>query len=168
MTSETVGAPPAATALRRGIADTLLGAQIYRAQKRMQRHFEAWFRDDEMTTLQFSILNLIELNPQMSQKELASHSSVEPASFGESLVRLEGKGLIAREPDARDRRAKVVRLTAAGKAMLDRMVAQVHAMERHYASNLTEAEQARLLQLLEKLNGERRAGASEQVSPAAD
>lgn len=138
--------------LRRGIADTLLGAQLRRAQRKMYERFEAWFRADEMTPLQFSILNLIELNPQMSQKELASHMKVEPASFGESLARLESKGLIVRSPDPRDRRAKMMRLTPAGRRVLDRLVAEIHDMERACAENLTEAEQARLLQLLEKFN----------------
>jgi len=137
---------------RRGITDTLLGAQLRRAQRKMYEQFEAWFQADEMTPLQFSILNLIELHPELTQKELASQMKVEPASFGESLARLENKGLIVRNPDPRDRRAKMMRLTPDGRRVLDRLIREIHDMERACASNLTEAEQARLLQLLEKFN----------------
>ena len=91
--------PSVAETMNRGITHTLLAAQLRRAQSKFYKHFERWFADDEMTPLQFSTLNLIELDPGMSQKLMASFTSVERASFGECLARLEDKGLIERRLD---------------------------------------------------------------------
>jgi len=152
------GDRPRPAALDRGIVPTLLAANLRRAQTTIYDHFERWFAADDMTPLQFSTLNLIEMNPGMSQKTMASFTHVERASFGESVARLEAKGLVERRPDPTDGRAKVMNLTAEGRAVLNRILAGILEQERAYAAVLTEAEQNQLIGLLQKLTRSRPAG----------
>ena len=67
------------------------------------------------------------------------------------LDRLEQAGLITRGPDPGDRRGTLITLTAAGKRLIDATTEAHLANERRLLSALTDAEQARLADLLRKL-----------------
>ncbi len=67
------------------------------------------------------------------------------------LDRLERAGLIAREPDAADRRSTLIALTDAGRELVDAATAAHLANEHRILAGLTEAEQQRLADLLRKL-----------------
>jgi DNA-binding MarR family transcriptional regulator len=68
------------------------------------------------------------------------------------LDRLEAAGYIAREPDPRDRRGVLIRLTAPGRRLVDRAAVKHLANERRILGGLTADEQHRLAALLRKLN----------------
>jgi MarR family transcriptional regulator for hemolysin len=57
----------------------------------------------------------------MRQNALAERMRVEPMTLCNFLDRLERGGLIARDPDPSDRRAKIVRVTEAAQPLLDRI-----------------------------------------------
>ena len=67
------------------------------------------------------------------------------------LDRLEQAGLIAREPDPEDRRGTLIKLTAAGRKLIDDVMEAHLANERRLVASLTDAEQRRLADLLRKL-----------------
>lgn len=146
--------PGPVAALERGIVHGLLAARLRRAQRGIYQHFEDWFRDVEMTPLQFSILNLIELNPTVNQKDMASFTLVERPSFGETLMRLKRKGLIERRRDPGDRRANLMRLTPLGRELLKRMIREVPRQELKWSARLTDRERTTLMRLLQKLTQE--------------
>lgn len=54
---------------------------------------------------------------QARQVELADRMGVEPMTLSGYVDRLEAQGLAVREPDADDRRAKIVRLTDEGRVL---------------------------------------------------
>ncbi|WP_448203497.1 MarR family winged helix-turn-helix transcriptional regulator [Azospirillum sp. sgz302134] len=56
------------------------------------------------------------------QTVLAAHMGVEPMTLVGFLDRLEALGLVAREADPSDRRAKIVRLTPQAEPLLERVV----------------------------------------------
>jgi DNA-binding MarR family transcriptional regulator len=62
------------------------------------------------------ILALLQLKPQISQKELSKILDIRSQSLGELLVKLERQGYITRTPSETDRRVMDIRLTEAGKA----------------------------------------------------
>lgn len=62
-----------------------------------------------------SLLSLLEQNGAMTQKELRDALGIQAGSFSELALRLEERGFITRERDARDRRRIVLRLTDAGR-----------------------------------------------------
>jgi DNA-binding MarR family transcriptional regulator len=67
------------------------------------------------------------------------------------LDRLERAGLVERRPDPKDRRGKLIALTAAGRRLIDETIGRHVANEERLLSSLTEAEQETLDALLKKL-----------------
>jgi MarR family transcriptional regulator for hemolysin len=57
----------------------------------------------------------------LSQTALARVIDTDQMTVGGLVARLEEKGLVARSPDPRDNRAKIVRLTAQAKTIIDEM-----------------------------------------------
>ncbi len=57
-----------------------------------------------MTRAQWGILIWLERQPGISQKELAELLEVEPITVARLVDRLEGRGMVERRPDPRDRR----------------------------------------------------------------
>src|SRR5271165_5318177 len=57
-----------------------------------------------MTRAQWVILFWLERQPGLSQKELAEILEVEPITVARLIDRLEGRGMVERRPDPRDRR----------------------------------------------------------------
>lgn len=58
---------------------------------------------------------------EVRQIDLADRMGVEPMTLSAYLDRLEGRGLVKRSPDPTDRRAKLVRLTPAAAAVLEKV-----------------------------------------------
>jgi DNA-binding MarR family transcriptional regulator len=67
------------------------------------------------------------------------------------LDRLEQAGLIAREPDPDDRRGTLIRLTPAGRRLIDKVTEAYLANEKRLVGALTAAERRQLADLLRKL-----------------
>lgn len=57
-----------------------------------------------MTRAQWAILIWLERQPGLSQKELAEILEVEPITVARLIDRLEGRGMVERRPDPKDRR----------------------------------------------------------------
>lgn len=57
-----------------------------------------------MTRAQWGILIWLERQPGLSQKELAEILEVEPITVARLIDRLEGRGMVERRPDPKDRR----------------------------------------------------------------
>ena len=58
----------------------------------------------EMTRAQWVLLNWLQKQPSLSQKELAEILEVEPITVARLIDRLEARGLVERRPDPKDRR----------------------------------------------------------------
>jgi DNA-binding MarR family transcriptional regulator len=67
------------------------------------------------------------------------------------LDRLENRGLVARRPDPEDRRGIVVRLTPAGRELVDQVIVDMLEGGAKLLAGLTDDEQATLASLLRKL-----------------
>jgi len=61
-------------------------------------------REHGMTRAQWGILIWLERQPGLSQKELAEILEVEPITVARLIDRLEGRGMVERRPDPKDRR----------------------------------------------------------------
>lgn len=71
-----------------------------------------------MTLAQFTVLNhFVRLGGTRSPAELAQAFQVTRGTMTSTLQKLEGKGLVAIDPDPRDGRSKQVTLTAQGRSM---------------------------------------------------
>ena len=77
---------------------------------------------------------------------------VTSATMTNRLDKLEWRSLIVREPDPADRRGLMISLTAAGRAIVDRAVADHVDNEHRLLVGLSAAERKSLANLLRKLS----------------
>jgi DNA-binding MarR family transcriptional regulator len=80
-----------------------------------------------MTRAQWAILVKLERTPGLSQNELAGLLEVEPITVGRLVDKLEGRGLVKRSPDPRDRRIWRLALTPKAKPILKQI--EIHRDE---------------------------------------
>ena len=98
-----------------------------------------------ITPVQYTALTVLERRADLSTAELARNAFVTDQSAAEMVGVLEERGLLARRPDPADRRRRVLRLTSSGQELLDRVRADVAAVEDRMLSTLApdEAEDLR-------------------------
>jgi DNA-binding MarR family transcriptional regulator len=94
-------------------ADETVGLALVDAARLMRVQFDRALESAGfgLTAGEARTLAHVALSPAMRQTTLAARMNVEPMTLVGFLDRLEGRGLIKREPDPTDRRAKLVRLT---------------------------------------------------------
>lgn len=89
---------------------------------------------------------------KLTPTELRRSILISSGAMTACLDRLERAGFLKREPDPGDRRGTKVRLTAKGRALVDKAVKHRFAVARNAVRSLTEAEFSRLSALLKKLS----------------
>lgn len=91
---------------------------------------------------------------RITPAELAADAMITSSAVAQRLNRLDRLGLVIREPNPDDGRGKFVRLTDAGRALLDAVLPDHLTTEREILAPLTAAERSTLAGLLSKLAGE--------------
>ena len=84
----------------------------------MRTRFDRWARTYGMTRAQGVILVRLQLQPGMTQNEMANICEVEPITVGRLVDRLEARGLIERRLDPADRRIRRLHLLPAAGPIL--------------------------------------------------
>jgi len=107
--------------------------------------------DFDVTPVQFAILNALIDDPGEDQVTLAAKVAFDAATFGSVIGRLEAKGWVRREADARDRRRKLLWVTPQGEEAARQMRRAVVRAQGRILGPLDAAEQDQLLALLGKL-----------------
>lgn len=97
------------------------------------------------------VLALLNLQPEISQRDLAYLLDMRNQSLGELLAKLERNGYVERTPSESDRRVLNVHLTDEGKKAAKRMEEQLQGVKDPFDS-LSEEEQETLLALLGKVS----------------
>jgi len=93
---------------------------------------------------------LLHKGPQLVN-EIGRRVELTSGAITTAVDRLESRGLVTREADPSDRRARIVRLTAAGEEQAARIFADHKAAMDRAASGLSKTERATLIELLKKL-----------------
>ena len=88
---------------------------------------------------------------RLTPTELYRSVLVTSATMTERLDRLQRRGLITRRPAARDRRSIYVELTAEGRALIDRAIADLLSAEASLLDSLSAGDRTALAGLLGKL-----------------
>lgn len=91
-----------------------------------------------------TLAHVARLGP-VRQNVLAERMGVEAMTLSGHLDRLEARGLVLREPDPTDRRAKLVHLTGAAAQLLGDIGAIGAGLQAELASTMPEGEWARLV-----------------------
>jgi DNA-binding MarR family transcriptional regulator len=96
-----------------------------------------------------------QIDPEGSRlSELAHRANMTPQAMGELVDQLESLGYLVRRPDPRDRRAKLIVLTARGKACVEAAQVTIAELEDEISRRLGERGHHQLRLLLEKLLAE--------------
>ena len=100
---------------------------------------------------EFTVLLLLSSRGPESQQQAARRLGVDRTTMVGLLDSLEGKGLVARQPDPADRRRNVVVLTDAGRKTLKDARAASDRAERKLLADLSAAESDQLRELLARI-----------------
>ncbi|WP_200809758.1 MarR family winged helix-turn-helix transcriptional regulator [Demequina sp. NBRC 110054] len=128
------------------------GYLIRRAQ---QAHLAMWSRvvSTEITSVQYSILVILDQCGQASQRELCDRVDLDRSTVADLVRRMERRGLVARARDVDDARRNTVTLTEHGLAERARLKPLVEEANRRLTEGLSaeqrEALRAGLRALLE-------------------
>jgi DNA-binding MarR family transcriptional regulator len=96
-----------------------------------------------------------QIDPEGSRlSDLAHRANMTPQAMGELVDQLESLGYLVRRPDPRDRRAKLIVLTARGKACVEAAQVTIAELEDEISRRLGEQGHRQLRLLLEKLLAE--------------
>lgn len=100
------------------------------------------------------ILIILGRTGTITQQELTKRLGIQPGSASEVIAKLEGAGLITREPSETDRRTVDIALTEKGRRLALEAEEQRSRRHEEMFSCLSEDEKAELLALLEKVNAD--------------
>jgi DNA-binding MarR family transcriptional regulator len=126
---------------------------VLRAYGTLQRLMEPYFAGFDLTPPQFQVLCIAHRfgDEPPTQRQLACALYVSFPNVTELLKRLERKGLIVRNGNPADRRQKFVRMTRAGRQLLQR-IWLVHQKQMDLVmKGLTRAERKEMARLLNKM-----------------
>jgi len=105
----------------------------------------------DITHMESKVLGYFAHRPGATQSDLAEHSGRDKAQLARLIKRLLDIGLLAREPDAQDRRQLRLQLTGDGLAVQRTLQQQRQRLSKLAVAGLSSADQAQLKALLHKL-----------------
>jgi DNA-binding MarR family transcriptional regulator len=103
-----------------------------------------------LTPATFGVLNVLSERNGAIQQEIGSLMSIDPSTMVALIDDLEGAGLVERRPHPKDRRARVVALTAKGRRRLERGRTLAGQVEDEVLRGLSDAQRRQLLALLRR------------------
>lgn len=127
------------------------GFLLHDTARLLRRSFDRRAQHLGFTRAQWSVIAHLRRAEGINQAGLAERMEIEPITLVRLLDRLEDAGLVERRPDPADRRARRLYLTAAAEPVLTRMRAIGHALKAEALSDLTEAERAQLIEMLQRI-----------------
>ncbi|MEU2283298.1 MarR family transcriptional regulator [Streptomyces sp. NPDC013178] len=112
----------------------------------VRSHLDELVKPSGITALQYTALTVLERHDGLSAAQLARDSFVTAQSIADLVRSLEGRGLIRRERNPRNRRELLILLTEEGRELLARHACSVRELEERMVRDLTDrqADQFRL------------------------
>lgn len=129
----------------------LVGYAASRASIELKKSFARHLGPLGLKAVEFSILVLVASNTDVNQKQLGQALDVSAPNMAITLDRLVQRGWVERVRSTKDRRSMWIRLTPAGKDLVQRAEKIAATMENGALRMLSAAEQALLVELLLKV-----------------
>ncbi|TDU73616.1 MarR family transcriptional regulator [Streptomyces sp. KS 21] len=108
-------------------------------------------REHELAMWAYAVLLGLDDEPVRTQAALARDIGADKTRIIGVLDDLEERGLIRRQPDPADRRARVLSLTPAGRRMRDAVQSAIQQREERLLARLSEADRRGFLNALQTL-----------------
>ncbi len=103
----------------------------------VRSHLDELVRPSGITALQYTALTVLERHDGLSAAQLARDSFVTAQSIADLVRSLEGRGLVSRERNPRNRRELLILLTDDGRELLARHAGPVRELEERMVRDLT-------------------------------
>ena len=127
------------------------GHGIRRLQQIAVALFMQEMGEQELTPVQFAVLQALEQQPGVDQKTLAQMVSFDTSTIGAVIDRLEARQWLTRSLSAQDRRVRLLHLTRQGLEQLQQAMPAVLRTQERILAPLTPSERAQFVQLLHQL-----------------
>jgi len=125
-----VASPAAKMEARQAVTThTSLLYAVKRVEQVVRSRLDDLLKPTGITALQYTALTVLERHDGLPAAQLARNSFVTAQSMADMVRTLEDRGLIIREPNPRSRRELLIRLTDAGRQLLDDHAERVAALE---------------------------------------
>ena len=138
---------------------------LWKATRAVETHAQRSIARFGMVMSDFGVLEALLHRGPLSAKALGAKVLLTSGSVTAAIDRLASRGLVRREDDARDRRACIVHLTAAGRRLIERAFAQHREEMEQALEGFSIDERQRLLPLLRQI-GRVVEGSTELVTAA--
>ncbi|GHA01439.1 MarR family winged helix-turn-helix transcriptional regulator [Streptomyces purpurascens] len=116
----------------------------------VRSHLDELVRPSGITALQYTALTVLERHDGLSAAQLARDSFVTAQSIADLVRSLEGRGLVRRERNPRNRRELLILLTDDGRELLTRHAGPVRELEERMVRDLTAHQTEQFRQALTK------------------
>jgi DNA-binding MarR family transcriptional regulator len=130
-----------------------LGASLHRLARAVVAREVPVLRGHDVEMWDYVVLTALQAGPAQTQSQLAAAVGRDATRLIPILDRLAGRGLLLRIPDPDDRRNRMVSLTAEGSSLLDTCRASVRTLEDELLGELSAADRATFLRIVERLAG---------------
>lgn len=107
---------------------------------------------DGPTQRQFAVMEAVSVKEGLTQTDLVKATGIDRSTLADLVSRMTAKGLLTRERSTLDARAKAVRLSAEGQALLDAARPKVEAADRRIMGLLPKGKRDGFLDLLSELS----------------
>jgi DNA-binding MarR family transcriptional regulator len=137
--------------LNQDVLLSLVGYNCRRSYLTIMPLFDKRMSKFELRAVDFSVLSLLNANPNITQKRLSQAINVSPPNLAILLDRLEGRGLLLRQRNPLDKRSQTLVLTPEGLRLCAEAEKTVTELESEATSMLNARERKQLLRLLQKV-----------------
>jgi DNA-binding MarR family transcriptional regulator len=128
------------------------GAVFHLMRRALQRHNARWSAElPDMTKTQWAVLRAVRAEPGREQKTIGERAAIDKATLVPLIGRLVERGWLTLEVDSGDRRRRLLDLTPAGRATLERAEPIVAAIDADALEPLDPGARTALRQLLARL-----------------
>ena len=103
----------------------------------------------DLTLADWRVLAALDADGAMAAKDIAAYSTLDKMQVSRAVARLEERGFVARREDKHDRRAKLLRLTVSGRALMAEIVPRIVEREENVLAELDPAARAALERAME-------------------
>jgi len=125
---------------------------LSRTNNKMQKRSNTIFREASLTTMQFSVLEVLYHKGDLKIGEIIKKILATGGNMTVVINNLEKEKLIEKRPDPTDSRASVISITDKGKKIMEEIFPNHLQDLETFFSKISEDEKKNLIQILKKLN----------------
>lgn len=105
----------------------------------------------DVTPVQYAVLSVLYRGEALDQVSVAADVGIDRNNAADVLRRLERRGFVDRVPSETDRRAKLTRITEAGRIFVEEAHTAMEAAQDRFTGSLSARDRDRLMDLLQKV-----------------